>query len=262
MAATVLALLGGAAAGALATGLCTRRRARNQRRELEEARRRLERARAARESFFDLTTHELRSPLSAILGYQELLRDGAYGELGPEGRDAADRLGRAARHLLHLIDGVIELSRMHAGDVALDLEDVDLGVVLSSTTEAFRAHASERGITPTVEMPEQLPVIRTDPDRLLRALDLTVTSAVRHPAGSAMTLRVDVGDDALAVALEPTDFAVDAATEDPAVRVGLRLAVVGRIAALLGGDLALEIDGDRARTIGFRVRAQADTAPL
>jgi signal transduction histidine kinase len=253
--AVALALLAGAALGALATALWARRRAREQRRALEEARRRLEHARAAREVFFDLTTHELRSPLSAILGYQELLRDGAYGTLGPDGRDAADRLGRAARHLLNLIDGVIELSRMRTGEVPLELDDVDPGVLLSSAAEAFQGHATERGIEPSIELPDAPPGIRTDRDRLIRALDLLVTSAVRHPAGSAMTFRAEVRDGALTVALEPTAIDVDPATEDVAVRVGIRLAVVARIAELLGGELELEMDGSRARRVGFRIRS-------
>ncbi len=255
----VLGLMVGAGVGLLVGAgvgwLLARARGRETRRELEAARRRMETARAARETFFDLTTHELRAPLSAILGYQELLHDGAYGELSEPARDASARLGRAAHHLLHLIDGVIELSRMRSGDVQPDLETVDLGVVFAAAGDAFRSHATEREIEPSVEIPADLPTIQTDRDRLVRALDLVMTSAVRHPDGPAMTLRVEAGEGDFAVIVEPTRLTLDPDTEDPTIRMGIRLAVAYRIGQLLGGGLDLPVDDGLARAIRFRFRA-------
>lgn len=256
----LVGLLAGAAVGAAVGGgvvaLWARSRSRETRRELDEARRRMDRVRAGRERFFDVTTHELRAPLSAILGYQELLHDGAYGVLSEPARDATARLGRAARHLLHLVDGVIELSRMRAGDIRVDLEAVDLGVLFAATADAFRGHATEREIEPMVEIPAGLPAIRTDRDRLVQALDLVVTSAVRHPAGPSMTLRVDVRQGTVAVALEPTRVTLDTDADDPSIRMGIRLAVAHRIGQLLGGGLDLPIQDGHARAIRFRFQDQ------
>ena len=255
------ALVAGTVIGALAAGLWARRRARQQRRQLDETRRRLEDARAARRAFLDLTTHELRTPLSAILGYQELLHDGAYGELGEDGRDAVRRLGQAARHLLHLIDGVMELSEMRTGDVPLEVQPLETGLVLGPAADAFRSQAEDRGLGAEVRMPEPLPTLRTDRERLGRALDLVITSAVRHPADQALTLTVQARAEELTVSLEPLRLDLGPG-DDPALRLGIRLAVARGIAELLGGGLDLAIEDGHARRIALRIRDLGAPAPL
>jgi signal transduction histidine kinase len=208
----------------------------------------------AREAFFDLATHELRSPLSAILGYQELLEDGVYGDLGPA-LEAVERIGRSATHLLHLIDGVIELSRLRAGTVRPELESVDLGVLLSTVADAFRTQARERSIQPRVSLPGQLPTIRSDQGRLVRSLDLLVTSAIKHPAGSSLDLEVRTDGDDVTVRIEPTRIEVREAGQDPAVRLGIRLAVADALASLLGGSLDLDTEPDGSiTTLTLRIR--------
>lgn len=243
----------GTAAGAAIAAVWGARRSRARSRELDEARRRLEAARGAATRFFDLTTHELRAPLSAILGYQELLHDRVYGRLPDEAADAVDRLGRAARHLLNLIDGVIELGRLHAGRLEIDPEPVDLTVVLSAAVEAFQRHAADRGITATVTPPQTLPTVRTDSKRLSRALDLLITSAVRHPADDAMDLRITTDSREVSLAIGPTDIEIDTASDDPAVRLGIRLAVTARVAELLGGTLDLTTEHDRIHALRLRL---------
>lgn len=247
-----VAALVGAVVGGLVAGVWRLRRARRRERELEEARRRLAAAEEARERFFDLAAHELRAPLSAIFGYQELLQDGAYGELTPDAADAVERIGRAGHHLLHLADGIIELGRLRAGDLRPELETVDLGMILASAADTFRTQAAERGVTPTVELPDAMPRIRSDPDRLVRALDLAITSAIRHPAGAAMTLQASIEDGLARVRIGPTEIEVGPDPDDPA-SIGIRLAVVRRIAALLGGGLELPTEDGRVREIVLRI---------
>lgn len=235
---TGTALLVGAAAavGALAGAGWGLRRRRRLDRELHDARRRTEAARTARHRFFELATHELRGPLTAILGFQELLRDGAYGELTGEARDAVVRIGRAGRQLLALVDGVIELAGIQAGDVRPDIDDVDLGILLATTAETLRSRAGERGVEARARIPDRVPAIRSDGARIRRVLDLMVTSAVRHPAGTGLEMDVDIGRDAVTVALGPVALDIDA--DDPGAG-GLRMAVAAGTARLLGGELSL-----------------------
>jgi signal transduction histidine kinase len=249
----VVWVLAGLVAGALAAGTWARARRRGLERELAETRRRLDTARSARETFFDLTTHELRSPLAAILGFQELLQDDAYGELNPEARDAVLRIGHSARHLLNLLDGVMELSRLRTGMVQPELDTVDSGMLVSAAADAFRTLARERGITPNVEMPDHLPTIRSDPERLIRAFDLLITSAIRHPRGAVLNLRVTTADERLTVAIEPTDLELDPG--DGSDAGGIRLAVAAGIATVLGGNLELLASDDRVDELVFTVPA-------
>ncbi len=213
-------------------------------RELGEARSALESARGTQEGFLDLATHELRSPLSAILGYQELLADGAYGELDAPMGEAIDRIGRSARHLLHLIDGLVELSRIRAGTLRPDLDTVNLGVLFSSVADAFRSATRERGLEARVEIPADLPQIRSDQGRLLRAFDLLVTSAVKYPAGREVALRVTVAENGITTRIDGTRLTVNEPVEDLALRLGIRVAVVDGVARVLGGELALEESDD------------------
>lgn len=227
---------------------------------LDDARAHAARADQAREAFFDLTTHELRSPLAAILGYQELLADGAYGEMQPAATEPIARLGRAAQHLLHLIDGVVELSRLRVGALEPDAEPVHLANLVAGIADAFRTHASDRGIEPRVDIQPKLPIITSDPDRLVRALDLLITSALKNPAGDYIGFEAGSHGDDLEIRIQPIRLLVHDASDDPAVRLGIRLAVAGGIARLLGGDLDLDSDDDGAtiRALRFRVR---DLAP-
>lgn len=249
----LVAVLAAAGLAALAAAVRGRARRRDLEQELAETRRSLEQERDARHRFFDMTTHEVRSPLTAILGYQELLEEGAFGELGDQGRDAVERIGRAGRHLQNLIDGVIELGRLRAGSVRLDRSTVELGAILSACAETFRIHASDRGLTPRVVLPDRLPAITSDQVRLARTLDLAIASAVRHPAGETMELRAEVGDRHVDASVGPLDLELRADADDPADRMGLRLAIAERTAALLGGELLLDSDGRTIRGLTLRI---------
>ncbi len=260
---TFLSLLALAAALALAALAATaaltreRRRARLREVELRDAlRRSSDAARAAdfRDAFFDMVSHELRSPLSAILGFQELLQDGAYGDIDDEAADAVERIGRSALHLLHLIDGVVLLSRLRTGDVPVQRAPVHLGGLLAPVADAFRTQASERGVEALVRMPDRLPTVLSDSDHLVRALDLLVTSVVKHPAGSTLELDVEPHDDGATLHIRGT--AIDMAQHaDPELRTGLRLAIAARVATLLDGELALSPPyGPVVESLAFRIR--------
>lgn len=231
------------------------RRARHAEVALRAARDRADRAVQAREAFFDLATHELRSPLAAILGYQELLQDGAYGPLDPRAAEPVERIGHSAHHLLNLIDGVVELSRLRSGSVRPDLQPVNLHVVISGVAEAFRTHARDRSLEPEVHLHGAFPTILSDPDRLLRALDLLVTSAVKHPADKRLRFHASSSGDDLEIRIEGTALELQE-HEDPPLRMGIRLAVAAGLADLLGGGLQLETtdDGRVVRALRFRIR--------
>lgn len=233
-----------------------RARIRSLTRDLDDARERARRADQARETFFDLTTHELRSPLAAVLGFQELLQDGAYGDLPDAADDAVLRIGRSARHLLNLIDGVVELSRLRAGALQPDPEPVNLAIILAGAADSFRNHARERGIEPRVDIQSSLPIITSDVDRLVRALDLLVTSAVKNPEAHTITLDARSDGNDLQVRIHPIQLLVNHDSDDPALRFGIRLAVASGIARLLGGALDLEYDDDgtTVRAMQFGVR--------
>ena len=253
----LLVILIAAVAAATAFGAAWARAFRRAARLEEETRHlrdQLERARDARETFFDLVTHELRSPLSAILGYQELLEDGSYGTLPGPAADSIDRLGRSARHLLHLIDGVVELSRMRSGTVHPDIRAVDLALLFDAVADAFRAKARERRIEPRVEIHGALPIIHSDQDRLARALDLVVSSAVKYPHDYQVTLDITSHGHSVTARFTGIELPAHQDVEEVSLRVGIRLAVAEGTARLLGGALDFETDDEGTiRALSFTV---------
>jgi signal transduction histidine kinase len=227
-----------------------RRRARELERLLREERRNVEDAARASDHFFDLVSHELRSPIAAIVGYQELLSDGVYGDVGHGASEPLDRIRRAAEHLLHLVDGVIDLARLRAGSLAPQPERVDLDELLHDMARDFERGANERGLAHEVHIAAPMPTIRSDPQRLQRALHLMVVIAEKYPDPDGRPLELDAqrAGDVVTVRIRGTRVPRQADAEDLVVRTGIRIAVIAAMADLLGGALHLQSADDHAIT--------------
>lgn len=155
---------------------------------ISELEREVQRTEATTNRLLTSITHELRTPLTAILGYQELLADGLYGDMDARCHEAVGRIGEAGAQLLRLVDGVLELARLDAGRLELALAPVALDELLTRVADAARTHARDRGVSLETDIPRGLPTITSDPDRLARALDLSITEAIRASTGG--TLRI------------------------------------------------------------------------
>jgi len=191
-----------------------------------------------------LLTHELRTPLGAIVGYEELLVDGLMGELPERALDAIRRIGTSGAQLRHLIDGLADLM-LAEPDVSLELEHVDGVAVASAAATSARALAGGRGVELMVSVPAVLPQLVTDGMRLAALLDLAIGAAVRASPGARLSLTFAGEDGALLARVDGS--ALDPARDGPAAAergsittgAGLRLAMARRIASILGGDLSL-----------------------
>jgi signal transduction histidine kinase len=232
-----------------------RNRARRLDAQLRQQRQRTDEAAHAGDAFFGLVSHEFRSPIAAIIGYQELLRDKAYGDIGDAALEPLDRIGRSATLLLHLIDGSLDLARIQAGDLSPDLQETDLETVLAGVAREFRDHCLERSLRHAVHMEDALPTIWSDPERIARALHLLVVSAVKNPSGEQLELRVSRERDGATVRIRGTRIPIRTESLDPALRTGIRLAIASALAELLGGSLHLEpADDTHTGESIFRIR--------
>lgn len=213
----------------------------------------LDEAENARTRFLTSVTHELRTPLTAIIGYQELLADDLYGEMDERCRDPLGRIGAAAEHLLHLIDGVLEVARLDAGRADLRIGRVPLHEHLHHAVAAARTTAEQRGITIETDFPASLPRITTDPDRLARLIDLALTAAIQSCAGTSIHLRVRAQENGAVLEIHDTNLPLQLQTGDAAVEHrddtntarrddshDVRLSLARRLAHLIGCDLTLE----------------------
>ena len=147
------------------------------------ARERAERSEAQRSRFFAAMSHELRTPINAILGYNDLLLAGIFGELPAVQEDGIRRSQRAARHLLELVNDVLDLSKLEAGKVDVAPEPVRLDELLDDLLTTIRPMAGERGCTVELARAGCAFSIRTDPRRVRQILLNLLSNATKFGAG-------------------------------------------------------------------------------
>lgn len=204
--------------------------------------------------------HEMRTPIAAILGYQELLAEGIYGEVDERGQEPLDRIAYSARQLLHLIDGVQEISMPPAKRLSTHIEVFQPTGILRRCIAQAGADAMGRNVRLDADVPEDLPHMNGDPDRFCRAIDLALAAAIKTTYGGTVTVVAGSHDDELRVSIGQTGLSLE--KDDPAFALtsqhkltgsGLRLAIVRAIASQMRGHLDLRsTEGGTAIDLTFR----------
>ena len=201
-------------------------------------------------------SHELRTPLNAIVGYASLLIDGAYGAVSDEQDQVLRRLDKSACELLELINSTLDVSRLEAGRMPMDIREVSVTSLLQEVDAETRALREKPGLEFVWDVPARLPRLRTDPLKLKVILKNLIGNAVKLTERGSVRVgarRVDrgvvefsvtdtgIGIDPIArnVIFEPFRQ-VDSSNTRRHGGVGLGLYVVRRLVDSIGGDLALE----------------------
>jgi signal transduction histidine kinase/DNA-binding response OmpR family regulator len=224
---------------------------RQQARTLEEQATALEQAMTERSRFFASMSHELRTPINAILGYGDLLREGVYGGLSTTQVGALDRVVRSARHLLELVNDVLDISKLEAGKLEVFPEPVPLGALLREVAATVELQAKAKSLALEVVLEEEITLV-TDAGRVRQIVLNLLSNAVKFtddgrvrvvlaPFGRWAEVRVeDTGP-----GIDPEDqervFQEFEQTRGAAGRggTGLGLPISRRLAGLLGGSLTL-----------------------
>jgi len=222
--------------------------------------RQLERALADREAalseaerlkreFVDSVSYELRTPLTTILGYAELLEKEDRA-LDPQARAHLASIRAAAAHLTRSINDVLDMAQFDAGDVAPEMGDVDVDALMAAAVQRWRPAAEEPGVSLAIEAGEPVGLMRGDARRLAEVLDHLIENALRHtPGGGAVTLsaeravgevRLQISDTGRGIPFHVQAHIFDRFSGQDRAASGLGLALVKALVELHGGWVALE----------------------
>ena len=150
----------------------------------------LEDASRMKSEFLANMSHELRTPLNAIIGFSEVLGDGLMGDMTDQQRGYIGDIFKSGKHLLSLINDILDLSKVEAGKMLLDLESVELSTLFANSLSIIRAKAATRHINLVLEAAEDLGSIRADGRKVKQIVYNLLSNAVKFTVeGSRVTLR-------------------------------------------------------------------------
>ena len=234
----------------------------------------LERAMTARSRFYASMSHELRTPINAILGYSTLLLENIYGALSEKQAEGIQRTHKAAKHLLELVNDVLDLSKIEAGKIDLKLQPVSIAELIDDLFVTVRPLADERGSTLSLETQGEPRTVVSDPRRVRQILLNLLSNAIKFGQGKPIRVRsialddggheIQVIDKGIGIASEDRDRIFDEFVQigkgapQHQEGTGLGLPISKRLAELLQGELLVESEPGNGSTFRLRLPATAD----
>jgi signal transduction histidine kinase len=234
--------------------------------EIQDKSRQLEVASQHKSQFLANMSHELRTPLNAILGYTELMADGAYGEPSEKMLGVLKRLETNGRHLLGLINDVLDLSKIEAGQLVLELSDYFIQDIAQTVRSTLEPLATDKKLGFKVEVASQLPSGRGDGRRLTQVLINLVGNAIKFTDVGEVAIRAETNNGSFFVSVRDTGPGISAADQarlfqefqqaDNAITrkkggTGLGLAISKRIIEMHGGRIWVESRPGQGSTFAF-----------
>jgi signal transduction histidine kinase len=223
--------------------------------EIQDKSRQLAQASQHKTQFLSNMSHELRTPLNAILGYTELIIDNIYGDTPPRMRDALQRIETNGKHLLGLVNDVLDLSKIEAGQFTLALADYSLTNVVQAVYSAIEPLAAEKKLGFRVELPARLPPGHGDERRLTQVLLNLVGNAIKFTDSGEVVIEATSDNRQFSVAVRDTGPGIsqtdqarlfqefqqaDNSITKQKAGTGLGLVISKRIIEMHGGNIRLD----------------------
>jgi signal transduction histidine kinase len=234
--------------------------------EIQEKSRQLEEASQHKSQFLANMSHELRTPLNAILGYTELMADGAYGEPSEKMLGILKRLEANGKHLLGLINDVLDLSKIEAGQLELELSDYCVQDIAQTVRSTLEPLAADKKLAFKLELAPGLPPGHGDGRRLTQVLINLVGNAIKFTDAGEVAIKAEANNGSFYVSVRDTGPGISAADQaklfqefqqaDNAITrkkggTGLGLAISKRIIELHGGRIWVESQPGQGSTFTF-----------
>ena len=236
------------------------------------------RTKRMKEDFLANLSHELRTPLSAIIGYSTILAEELEDVVTQDQRTALDRIQVNSIELLNLVEGVLFLNSLEAGEVAVNLNPFNLAETIARTAEKFRLQAAERGLQIRTHVATGAASAISDEEKIERVLWALVDNAIKFTPAGTVSILARRAPQPGAVEIEVTDTGIGMHRDevmrvlqglsqaDPAPRrrfrgLGLGLRIATRLIEVLGGDLRVRSEADQGTQFIVTLPARAPAAP-
>jgi signal transduction histidine kinase len=181
--------------------------------EIQDKSRQLEEASQHKSQFLANMSHELRTPLNAILGYTELMADGAYGEPAEKMVGILQRLEANGRHLLGLINDVLDLSKIEAGQLVLELADYCVQDIAQTVRSTLEPLAADKKLAFKLDLAPGLPPGHGDGRRLTQVLINLVGNAIKFTDAGEVAIKADVNNGSFYVSVRDTGPGISTADQ-------------------------------------------------
>ena len=231
-----------------------------------------EAANLAKSEFLANMSHELRTPLTSILGFSKVLRQQIFGPLNDKQQQYIERISSSGEHLLALINDLLDLSKIEAGEEELVLEILQVGDVARECISLMQESANSRGLELAFVMEPDVTTCMADERRLKQILLNLLANAVKFTETGAVTLKVSETDGMIklsvidtGIGIPPADQAVlfqpfrqlDSSLARKYPGTGLGLVLARKLARLHGGDVTLQSDLGQGSCFTLCLPAQA-----
>lgn len=234
--------------------------------EIQDKSRQLAEASQHKSQFLANMSHELRTPLNAILGYTELIIDGIYGETPEKAQAVLKRVERNGKHLLGLINDVLDLSKIEAGQLKLSLADYSIKDVVNNVVSAVEPLATKKKLNFRVDVRPDIPTARGDEQKLTQVLLNLTGNAIKFTDVGEVAIKVSAANGSYTVAIQDTGPGISAADQtrlfeqfqqaDNSITkskggTGLGLAISKKIIELHGGSISVQSSVGQGSTFAF-----------
>ena len=238
-------------------------------REIEDKSRQLEVADRHKSEFLANMSHELRTPLNAIIGFSEVLLERMFGELNEKQAEYQEDILGSGRHLLSLINDILDLSKIEAGRMELELAAFDLSTALENAMTLVRERATRHGIALDLAVDDRIGGLVGDERKIKQVLLNLLSNAVKFtPAGGRIELKAALTDSAVEISIMDTGIGIAREDQEAIFEefrqvgakasrkhegTGLGLTLAKKFVELHGGRIWVESEAGKGSTFSFRL---------
>jgi len=234
--------------------------------ELAVAKERAEAADRVKSAFLAAMSHELRTPLNSIIGFTGILQRGLAGPLNDEQKKQLGMVSTSAAHLLELVNDVLDLSKIEAGQLRVEVEQLDVGASIGRVLMAVSPLAERKGLTLTRSVAPEVGVISSDRRRFEQVLLNLLSNAVKFTERGSISVTCEITDGRLVTRVSDTGIGIKAADLERLFRpfqqldsgltrmyegTGLGLSICKGLVGALGGEIRVDSEPGRGSTFSF-----------